>query len=153
MKELKYKTYQEVGINNHTELKLKFIEVNQKEQEKINFNNIKEKIDEPKKDLSDKNNENDNINIKSEEHILKRFYEAQHKYNSNDNINIKSEMYKSKKFYEVPNNYNSDNNPKVNVFFKNDLIEKEKSEINVVVIEADKTLKDLIENYLAKIGK
>ena len=62
-------------------------------------------------------------------------------------------MYKSNKFYEAQHNYNSDNNPKVNVFFKNDLIEKEKSEINVVVIEADKTLKDLIENYLAKIGK
>ena len=62
-------------------------------------------------------------------------------------------MYKSKKFYEAQHNYNSDDNPKVNVFFKNDLIEKEKSEINVVVIEADKTLKDLIENYLAKIGK
>jgi hypothetical protein len=69
LKELKYKTCREVGINNNTELKLKFIEVNQKEQERINFNNIKEKIDEPKKVLSNKNNENDDINIKYEENI------------------------------------------------------------------------------------
>jgi hypothetical protein len=145
LKELKYKTCQEVGINYNTELKLKFIEVNQKEQERINFNNIKEKIDEPKKDLSNKNNENDNINIKYEENISEKFYDAQHNYNENDNINIKYEEHILKRFYEAQNNYY----PKVNVFFYNKYLSKKN--INVI-IEADKTLKDLIKKYLDQIG-
>ena len=136
LNEFKYKTCQEVGIKNKSELKLKFIENNFNEQNKIyiNINKVnKEKVDEQEKNVSNKNDENDNNN------------------NINNNsVKIINKNNISNKSYHYEHFDNSDNNPLINVYFQN---EKDKGKKAVVVIRADKSIKDLIENYLYKIGE
>ena len=128
--ELKYKTCKDVGIKNDSELILKFIESISNEQNeicinnnnRIDINNNKEKIDEHKKVISDKKDENDN-----------------------DKVNIK----KKKNIFNKSHNYehysNSDNSPKVNDVFKKN------SKICTIIIEPDKSIKDLINKYCDRI--
>ena len=126
LKESKYKTCEQLGIDNNTELILKF-----KESESLN--DIKEKIDENKIDIKDKNIENNKDNIINNNII------------NNNNIKIKKNI--STKSHNFSNYYNTDNKPKLNVSF----IKHSKTEI--VQIEPDKSIKNLIDNYLYKIGE
>ena len=100
LNELKYKTCKEVGLENNSELLLKFIESNSDEKNEIYVNNIKEKIVEPKNFINDKKNENHNDNIKYKKNISKKSNNYENHYNSINSLifNVRLKIYKILKF-------------------------------------------------------
>ena len=132
--ELRYKTCQQVGIKKDSELMLKFKESNLDEQNDININNSNNQINinnEEEKNEKNISNKSENFN-----------YYFDNRPNNTNVIfhkSIKSDNY----------NYNNfDNRPKINLIFENKTGEKKS-----IIIEADKSIKELIEKYINEIGE
>ena len=134
MNELKYKTCHKVGIKKDSELILKFKESNFNEQNdiKININNSNDKFNINNKE--DKNEKN--ISNKSEN--------CNYNFDNRPKNNVITHNSKKSDGYDC----DLDGRPKKNFIFEN-----VQGETKTIKIEADKSIKDLIEKYLFEIGE